>query len=150
LREYQSFENARAYVHSLGLKSQAEWVEYCKSGKRPADIPAKHARRYAKAGWKNWGDWLGTGRIDDQIREYRPLAPYHAFFRSIGLKSWRKYCKSGNKPFDIPTNPQQTYAGRGWKGMGDWLGTATKPRDVPWRTFRNARAYARGLNLKSS
>ena len=24
---------------------------------------------------------------------------------------------------DIPTNPQRTYADKGWKGMGDWLGT---------------------------
>jgi hypothetical protein len=34
-RKYRSFELAREYVHSLGLKSKTEWFDYCESGKRP-------------------------------------------------------------------------------------------------------------------
>ena len=34
--KYRSFKKARAFVRSLGLKSQAEWRDYCKSGKKPA------------------------------------------------------------------------------------------------------------------
>ena len=37
---WRTFEEARAFVHSLGLKSVPEWWVYCKSGKKPADIPA--------------------------------------------------------------------------------------------------------------
>ena len=47
----------------LGLKSEAEWREYCKSGKKPADIPADPRRVYAEDGWTGMGDWLGTGRV---------------------------------------------------------------------------------------
>ena len=35
LREYRSFKEARAFVRGLGLKSGAEWSDYCKSGKKP-------------------------------------------------------------------------------------------------------------------
>jgi tetratricopeptide (TPR) repeat protein len=45
--------------------------------------------------------------------------------RSLGLKSrteWKAYCKSGDKPEDIPANPDSTYADAGWTGFGDWLG----------------------------
>ena len=40
LRQYRSFKEARAFVRGLGLKSEAEWRDYCKSGKKPDDIPA--------------------------------------------------------------------------------------------------------------
>ena len=50
LREYRSFKKARAFVRSLGLKSQAEWRAYCKSGKKPDDIPANPNRRI-REGW---------------------------------------------------------------------------------------------------
>jgi hypothetical protein len=40
LRRYRPFKKARAYVRELELKSVAEWWVYCKSGKKPDDIPA--------------------------------------------------------------------------------------------------------------
>ena len=58
-REYSSFEQARKFVHSLGIKNQSEWWKYCKSEKKPKDIPSNPAEVYKKD-WKNWGDWLGT------------------------------------------------------------------------------------------
>jgi hypothetical protein len=149
LRKYQSFENARAFVHKLGLKSQSEWNRYCKSGKKPPDIPAKPARKYAKSGWVNWGHWLGTGRIADQLREYRRFDKARAFVRRLKLKSWREYCKSGRRPSDIPADPKKTYAKSGWAGYGDWLGTG-KVRPDEYRSFKEARAFAHSLGLKSS
>ena len=38
---------------------------------------------------------------------------------------WKEYVKSGNKPIDIPANPNKVYINDGWKGFGDWLGTGT-------------------------
>jgi len=152
LREYRSFEEARAFVRSLGLKSQGEWLDYCKSGKKPVDIPVKPYKTYANAGWAGEGDWLGTGRIATHLRKYRSFEQARAFVRGLELKSeteWRNYCKSGQKPDDIPAAPFRIYAEAGWAGMSDWLGTATKPRNVPWRSFGDARAYVHGLKLES-
>jgi hypothetical protein len=125
LREYRSFEEARQFVRSLGLKSVTEWEKFKKSGKKPDDIPAGPSATYANSGWISWGDWLGTGRVADQFREYRPFEEARAPVRSLGMKSgteWRAYCKSGHKPADIPSAPWQTYADSGWAGMSDWLG----------------------------
>jgi len=51
------FEEARAYVHSLGLQSKLEWHDWCKQGKRPANVPCNPERVY-----KLSGEWAGTPR----------------------------------------------------------------------------------------
>ena len=61
---YKTFEEARKYIRSLNLKGVEEWKEYCKSGQRPADIPAAPDKKY-KGEWIDWYDWLG------KIREKR-------------------------------------------------------------------------------
>ena len=59
---WRNFKDARAYVRGLDLKSVAGWSDYCKSGKKPADIPSGPAQVYAGKGWAGYGDWLGTDR----------------------------------------------------------------------------------------
>jgi len=148
LREYRSFEDARAFVRRLGLKTRGEWKEYCESGKKPADIPAAPQRAYRTAGWAGVGDWLGTGRL--RGTGWRPFNEARAFVRSLALQSreqWSDYCKSGKKPADIPAQPKQTYAKTGWTGMGDWLGRTTYLRR--YRSFKDARTFVRRLELKS-
>jgi hypothetical protein len=133
------------------LKSQNEWFDYCKSGKKPADIPSNPGIMYADAGWSGFGDWLDTGRRHGQA--WRNFKKARVFVRRLGLRSWAEwnsYCQSGKKPADIPSNPDKAYAKSGWTGMGDWLGTgrvATHLRQ--YRPFKGARAYVRRLKLKS-
>jgi superfamily II DNA or RNA helicase len=150
---WRSFKEARNFVHRLGLKSSAEWQDYSKSGKKPDDIPATPNQTYATSGWAGMGDWLGTQRVADRLREYWPFNKARAFVRRLGLKDtdeWREYCKSGKKPDDIPANPNQTYMGKGWAGMGDWLGTGNvAPYLRQFRSFKKARAFVRRLGLKS-
>ena len=57
--KYRSFIRARAFVHSLGMGSGPKWRAYCKSSKKPADIPANPQSTYAKDGWIGWDDWFG-------------------------------------------------------------------------------------------
>ncbi len=59
-RDYLSFEEARAFVHNLNLKNREAWRNYCKSGLKPIDIPAKPERKYKDKGWVSWLDWVGT------------------------------------------------------------------------------------------
>jgi hypothetical protein len=154
LRKYRSFKKARAFARTLDLKSNAEWLDYCASGKKPVDIPAAPQHRYAKVGWASWGDWLGTGIVAPSLRQYRSFRKARAFVRRLGLKSrseWYDYCKSGKKPADIPAFPDQTYSHAGWAGMSDWLGTGTiAPRLRQYRSFKKARAFVRELGLQSS
>ena len=103
LRQYRTFEQAREFVHTLGLHSVWEWEQYCKSGIKPEDIPWKADKTYKKD-WTSWGDWLGTGKIADQYRVYRPFEKARQYVHTLELKNhteWKKYCKS-EKPQDIP------------------------------------------------
>jgi hypothetical protein len=64
---YRSFEEARAFVHALKLKSSDEWRRFCKGrmpekGMLPADIPRTPQQTYNTKGWKGYSDWLGNGR----------------------------------------------------------------------------------------
>ena len=123
---FRPFREARDYVHKLGLKSQTQWREYCKSGNKPKDIPSYPEAAYEND-WIGYGDWLGTGNVAPRDMIYRPFQDAKKFVHGLELKSyseWRAYYKSGNKPLDIPANPPQVY-NKEWKSWGDWLGTGT-------------------------
>jgi superfamily II DNA or RNA helicase len=153
LRKFRRFNEARAYGRSLGLGSEAEWRAFAKSERKPTDIPSGPDDVYADTGWRGWGDWLGTGRIADQLKEYRSFEEARAFARSLGLKNqegWREFVKSGGKPNDVPANPAMVYRETGWIGLGDWLGTGfISPRHRRFRSFNDARAHVRSLGLNS-
>jgi hypothetical protein len=44
----------------LKIKSTKDWNEYSKEGKLQTNIPSNPQKKYAKSGWLNWSDWLGT------------------------------------------------------------------------------------------
>ena len=62
---WMPFCEARAYMHTLKLQSQAIWNKYKKNKLIPFDIPTNPSETY-KSEWKGWGDFLGTGRIATQ------------------------------------------------------------------------------------
>ena len=114
-KQHSSFAEAREFARKLKLKNQKEWVQYCKSDNKPDDIFTNPQRTYKKE-WKGWGDFLGNGNVSNRDRQWRPFKEAREFVRSLGLKGyddWYVYCKSGNKPDDIPSNPSSIY--KEWK-----------------------------------
>jgi hypothetical protein len=160
---WRPFEEARAFVRGLNLKSKNEWEKFCKGqlpekGTLPPDIPAIPRQTYLNQGWIGYGDWLGTGRIANFNNVYRPFKKARSFVQALQLKSvneWFRYCKGelpdkGTLPADIPTAAHSTYATQGWKGYGDWLGTGTIANfNKVYRRFEEARAFAQSLKLNS-
>ena len=56
----------------------------------------------------------------------------------------------GKLPIDIPATPSGNYSDKGWINFGDWLGTGyIAPRQRKYRSFNDARKFARSLKLKS-
>jgi hypothetical protein len=110
--EFLTYTEARAFVHTLKIKDQNEWTNYCNSGNRPENIPSNPIQVYKNKGWISFGDWSGTGNIADKNRTFRPYEDARKFAQSLNLKSpkeWSEYCKSGNKPDDIPSTPWIVY-----------------------------------------
>ncbi|MCY3973661.1 MAG: hypothetical protein OXF52_05635, partial [Candidatus Dadabacteria bacterium] len=152
-KEFFSFEEARKYARSLGLKSGKEWFKRTKSlGFPKDDIPVTPNRVYREKGWINWGDWLGTGNVHS--KEFRSFEEAREYVRYLNLQNgadWRRSTKAPDFPKDIPLAPDQTYRNKGWVSMGDWLGTGmVASRLRQYRPFEEAREYARSLNLQSS
>lgn len=158
-QKWRSYSEAKKFVHSLNLSDRKEWDDYCKSGNKPKDIPVSPYNVYKKE-CKGMGDWLGTGRIQNQKRKYRSFLEAKKFAHSLKLqirKDWIKFTKSGNKPQNIPTDPMQVYK-KEWDGWGDWLGTGRISSQVkstiwlPWKQakieYRNL-AKEHGLNNKT-
>ncbi len=126
---WRKFEKARKFVRSLGLKGTIEWYEYAKSGKRPSDIPSNANKIYKGKGWIDWPDFLGTQNTATFKRKFRPFEEAKEFVRSLGLKNiedYKRYASSGNRPADIPSDPQLQYKGKGWIDWPDFLGTQKK------------------------
>jgi len=149
--QYRSFKEARKFVRSLKLTSNEKWKAYCKSGKKPDDIP-KTPRRVYKKQWISVGDWLGTGRIADQFKTWRRFEDARKFARKLGLKNnteWRKWKNSGKKPEDIPANPDGTYKNKGWISWGNFLGTGNIGKGT-FKQFTDARKFVRKLGLKNA
>ena len=125
--QWRDFNEAKRFVHKLQLKSLTEWREYCASGNRPEDIPSNPNSVYPE--YTSAGDWLGTGTIRTDLKVFRGFAEARNYVQSQGLRSqahWNQWKKQGNRPADIPSNPDKTYRDSGWKGWNDFLGTNTE------------------------
>lgn len=62
-KKFKNYEEAKAFVHTLGLRTTREWESYCRgqnphNGTRPPDIPANPDAYYRDKGWKNYEYWL--------------------------------------------------------------------------------------------
>ena len=150
--KWRSFQSARKFAHSLGLKRHVEWAQWSKDS-RPKDIPASPWTVYQE--WAGMKDWLGDSfsRKEYVSIKWRPFEKAREFARSLGLKKekeWRVYCKGGIpelpvRPIDIPVYPQQAYRVK-YAGMKDWLGYNPKDKHRP---FEEAREYVRTLGIPS-
>ncbi len=150
MRKYRTYSEARKFVHSLKLKKDNEWRNYCKSGKKPDDIPAD-PRYFYKKEWTGIGDWLGTGSIAYKNQKWRPYHEAKKFVHKLKLSDateWKDYCKSGKKPKDIPVSPYNVYK-KECKGIGDWLGTGRiANQEKKYRSFVNAKKFVQSLNFE--
>jgi len=145
---WRPFGDARQFVHSLEFHNTLDWKSYSASKRRPPDIPAAPDLYYPE--FIDWGDWLGTGTIAPQKREYLPFVEARALLLSQNIQSsvaFRRWCAEKLRPPSIPSNPEQVY--QEWPGWNAFLETIPQIPARGWRSFPEAREFARGLNLSS-
>ena len=144
--DWRSFKSARDFVHSLNLQSSNDWKKFAKSSELPLDIPKSPQTVYAEKGFISLQDWIGVEK-----QNWRDFAAARNYVRSLGLKNlseWREFCKSGNRPRDIPSNPNAVY--EQYTSAGDWLGTGTVRTDLRvYRKYDEAKQFVHELDLKS-
>lgn len=148
-RTYRPFTKARAFVHKMKLVSNNDWLEYCRSGKKPDDIPNTPGHVYKNVGWLGVEDWLGT-KLGGRIKK-RSFSQARKFARKLKLKSrieWENFCDNGKNPEDIPKSVESVYRKTGWSGWADFLGY-DDPSKIKFRSYSRARTFVRKLKLIS-
>ena len=84
------------------------------------------------------------------IIKFRPFYVARLFTRDLKLKNqkeWQTYWKSGQKPEDIPYNPNKIYKEE-FQGFGDWLGTENVANQKKeFRPLPKALKFANSLEL---
>ena len=128
-KKFWAYNKAQKYVQNLGLQTLEDWKEYCKSGKKPKEIPTNPNRTY-KEEWTRWGDWLGNDKITNQeiYQNYLPWKEAKPIYRKLGGKyglnnraDWKKFSKTHKKLLNglrLPLEPWQTYTlERVWRKM---------------------------------
>lgn len=152
--DFLSYEDAKNYVRTLGLKNHREWNQYCKSGNKPDNIPNGANRAYKNQGWVNWADFLGTNNISVKNRKYLPFNEARGYVRNLKFKNrdeWREYSKSDKRPNNIPSDPGRTYKNSGWINLADFLGSNNvSNKNRIFLSYINAKEYVHTLGIKNN
>ena len=90
------FDEALRVARSLRLVSRAEWQAWCRTGARPANVPAAPNEVYVHDGWAGWEHWLSHANLDEATA---PDAPCPGLKRKAtgGAVTAAGKAKSGGK-----------------------------------------------------
>jgi len=58
-QQFLPFNEALRVARCLRLNSAEEWRLWCRSGARPANVPADPSKTYKRGGWRGYVHWLG-------------------------------------------------------------------------------------------
>ncbi|MBI4665727.1 MAG: restriction endonuclease [Nitrospinae bacterium] len=143
------FAVARQYAQALRLRNHRAWLTFVRSGHKREDVPANPQETYGKKKeWTSWGDFLGTGNI--RSGKWLCYEDARQTVLKLGLKNdrdWREWSKSGKRPKNIPANPDQIYAHKGWCSWPHWLRNAENKSFVD---FEAAREFARSSDINKA
>jgi len=143
-REYLSFEEAKKFVSDLLFDYHSEWKEYCVSGKKPKNIPAKPNVIYQKQ-WVDWDNWFGA--FDRDYLSYEEQKKFVSTLNFESSSDWTEYAKSGKKPKNIPAKPYKYFEKIGMLlfDIYDWFGV----NEREYLSFEEAKVYVRNLKFKN-
>jgi len=62
--QFLPFDECLRVARQLRLVSQKEWLLWCRSGARPANVPAAPDQAYVHDGWMGYTHWLCHANLD--------------------------------------------------------------------------------------
>lgn len=131
-----SYDEMKAYIQSYPVKIDSRKSFREESINFDKKYPKNPKEAFKLRGeWVSWGDFLGTGRIQDNIiahNNYLSLEKAEKYINTyIKPKTsveYIRYIDENNINF-LPRKPHRFYCKRGWKGWEDYLGI-TKPYEI--------------------
>lgn len=148
--KFLNYDDAKSKVSILKINSVKEWRKIRLNNIKLVDIPISPDKYYINSGWISWGDFLNNENRREDWLSYDDAKKIIHTLNLTSEKEWINYCKSGNKPKNIPKAPSQVYKGNGWVSMGEWLGTGRIAEYLKvYKTFEDTKILTQKLQLKS-
>lgn len=145
-RVFLSFEEARRWASSSGIKTSTQWRSLHKSGDVPSEIPY-NPDFYYKDEWAGWPDWLGTGKMPYRHRNFLPFEEARQWVIDSGARSHSEW-KKLDRPESIPSAPWSVY--KEWVSWGHWFGTGRVADQFKvYKSFEDARSWAKDNGVTS-
>lgn len=123
--KWKSYHQAKAFLRLLNISTKMEYMRICKQPDFPDDIPHNPRSVYYED-WKGWSDYLGTGRIANQCKQYRSYEDARTLVSRLSLKTsdgYKKWLKMHKGIADLPINADQVYKRRKqWISWPHYLG----------------------------
>ena len=154
LTNYMSFLEAKSLIQKFKFKNyRPDFYNFITSEKRPKNLPFKPDIFYKNQGWKNWGDFLGTGRKSNWGRSYITFKEAKKIIQKLKVTNraeFAKLKKNNSLNEDFPSSPERIYKNNGWKGWGDFLGTGYVAGYLrKYRSYELAKKFVHKLKIKS-
>ena len=126
-KRFISYDDCKKWFIKNKINGQSDWNKWKKVNIRPEYIPSNPDKEYIKTNeWTSWGKFTESGNVANGYIEYLPFKKARKFVHSLNIKSeyeWRKYCKSGKKPKNVPSNPWAIKAySKEFISRNDWFG----------------------------
>lgn len=116
---YWPYPDAKRYAQSLKLSAYSEWLTWYNKNK-PKFIP-KYPDQVSgyRDEWEGWGEFLGTGTIAHEDREYRSFDEHVKYAHSLLIKTQDEW-RSIDHPEDIHHLPPKYF--KEWTNWDHFLG----------------------------
>lgn len=142
---FWSYERARDWARSAGVKTGVQWKEMVKEGGFPVGVPAQPYKVY-KDEFDGWSEFLGVTRL---TLSYEEAVSWAKINRITSQLKWKETHKRLN-PDGIPLSPNRVYK-KEFKSWGDFLGTGRiANKDREFLSYEDASAWAREEGIFSS
>lgn len=152
-----TYNDCKNYIKdNYHINSRADWFKTVNL--IPENIPICPREVYLNRGWISWGDFLGTGRVQDNeiIKNYISYDDAKKWILiNLDVKNlveWKKLYKENKIPYFIPNRAERFYKKRGWISWSDFLNTdniAMKYRKDIYLSYNDALELVRCNNIKS-
>jgi len=152
-----TYNECKEIMMDKNVNSKNEFVKWLKSDYYDDRIP-KSPREVFKE-WVSWGDFLGTGKIQDNklslvylsYEECKKWIVDNLDTENITSIIYKKMARNGEIPDFIPNRPNRFYEKRGWISWSDFLSNdkIIQNQKKVFVSYEECKKFANDNNIKS-
>ena len=145
-KELFSFEDAQKLAQSMKIETKNHYRKLKKDNLLPDDMPWNPNKTYAGKGWTTWGDFTGSGNVSHNNKEFFSFEEAQKLVQSMNILNRQQYHQAIKDGLNMPSDPDKTYAGKGWVNWWHFFGKVEKE----FLSFEEAQKIAQSMNILSS